>query len=90
VPKALEVTVDGKIVGICVPQKGMPISVFVGNIPKTYMRMQCISASQHENWHWQLVDVKEDQIVSFRLIETVEAGLRPRIVIHDAHMLPKP
>ncbi|MDR3616730.1 MAG: hypothetical protein P4L53_24450 [Candidatus Obscuribacterales bacterium] len=75
--KALEVTIDGKIIGVFVPGAGRAFEVFLGNIPKTYMRVQVISGSDKENWFWQLPDIYEDQVISFRMIETNEKGLPP-------------
>jgi len=78
-PKALEVTIDGKKVGTYVPPTGKSFAAYLANIPKKYMRAHIVSGSDTENWYWQLPDMKEGQTISFRLIETNETGVPPRV-----------
>jgi hypothetical protein len=57
--KALEVSIDGKIIGIYVPPEGRPFSAMVANIPRKYMRAQVLASSDEESWQWQLPDISE-------------------------------
>ncbi len=57
--KAVEVSLDGVPVGVFVPPAGGAFMVFVGNIPRTYMRAQVLSGTKTESWSWQLPDVKD-------------------------------
>ena len=81
-PNALEVSIDGKVVGIYVPPAGKCFSAMLANIPKTYMRAQVISGSDNEDWYWQLPDIEEGQIISFRMIHaTQDEGVPPERVV---------
>jgi hypothetical protein len=79
--KALEVTIDGKIIGVYVPGSGRCFSAILGNIPRKYMRAQVLSSSDQDNWYWQLPDINEGQTISFRMIETSEKGVPPQRVV---------
>jgi hypothetical protein len=82
VVKALEVSIKGKIVGIYVPAKGHTFCAMIANVPKSYMRAQVISGSDSENWYWQLPDIKEGQVISFKMIEaTADDGVPPQRVV---------
>ena len=53
--KALEVSIDGKLVGNYVPPAGKTFSAVLANVPKTYMRAQVFSGGpDSETWQWQL------------------------------------
>jgi|SRR5215204_45845 len=79
--KALEVSIDGKVVGVFVPPDGETFSAGLANIPKTYMRAQVFSGNDLEHWQWQLPDVQEGQVISFRMIEAErEVGIPPHRV----------
>ena len=67
--KALEVSIDGKVIGVYIPPEGEPFAAMIGNIPRTYMRAHVTSVTDTESWQWQLPDLKEGQVISFRLIE---------------------
>src|SRR3972149_4996358 len=64
--KALEVCIDGQVVGLYVPPAGKTFAAMLGNIPRTYMRAHVTSGTDEESWKWQLPDVKEGQVISFR------------------------
>jgi hypothetical protein len=67
--KALEVSVDGNVIGIFVPPAGESFLAEIGSIPRSYMRAHIMSADEHESWQWQLPDISEGQTISFRRIE---------------------
>lgn len=77
--KALEVLVNDEVIGLFVPPEGECFSVMVANVPRTYMRAQVMSGNKTENWYWQLPDIKEDETISFRLVEANgRAGIPPQ------------
>jgi hypothetical protein len=79
--KALEVSIDGRVIGIFVPPAGKPFVAGVGNIPGSYMRAHIMSGSETESWQWQLPDVDEGQPISFRMIEAEPgAGVPPQFI----------
>jgi hypothetical protein len=79
--KALEVSVDGKAIGIFVPPEGKPFVAGVGNIPGSYMRAHIMSGNDTECWRRQLPDVNEGQTISFRMIEAEPgSGIPPQYV----------
>jgi hypothetical protein len=79
--KALEVSVDGKVIGIFVPPEGKPFAAMVGNIPRSYMRAHVMSGSETESWQWQLPDISEGQTISFRMVEAAPgSGIPPQHV----------
>jgi len=67
--KALEVSIDGKIIGIYVPPEGRPFSAMVANIPRKYVRAQVLASTDEESWQWQLPDISEGQSITFRMVE---------------------
>ena len=67
--KALEVLLDGKVLGTFVPPKGGWFFASVGNIPRTYMRANIRAGTPKERWQWQLPDIQEGQLVAFRMVE---------------------
>jgi hypothetical protein len=75
--KALEVSLDGTPLGLFVPPLGEPFAVFVGNIPRRYMRVQVVSGTRKESWSWQLPDVQEGQVLSLRMVEAKPGSGRP-------------
>jgi hypothetical protein len=74
---AVEVALDGTPVGIFVPPLGQPFTVFVGNIPRSYMRVQVLSGTKHESWSWQLPNVRLGQVLSLRMVEAPVGSGRP-------------
>jgi hypothetical protein len=79
--KALEVSLDGRVIGIFVPPPGEPFVAMVGNIPRSYMRAHVVSGNLSESWQWQLPDVSEGQTISFRMIEAAAgSGIPPQYV----------
>jgi len=78
---ALEVSIDGKRVGVYVPPEGSTFAAMVANIPRTYMRAHIITGNDIERWQWQLPDIKPGQRISFRLIAApVGSGVPPQFV----------
>ncbi len=78
---ALEVSVDGKRIGVYVPPEGSTFAAMVGNIPRTYMRAHIMTGNDAESWQWQLPDIKPGQRISFRLIEApIGSGVPPQFV----------
>jgi hypothetical protein len=75
--KALEVSLDGTPLGLFVPPLGEPFAVFVGNIPRRYMRVQVVSGTKAESWSWQLPDVQEGQVPSLGMVEAKPGSGRP-------------
>lgn len=67
--KALEVSINGNVIGVFAPPNGEPFCAMIGNIPKMYMRAQVLASNDVEQWQWQLPDVQEGQVISFRMIE---------------------
>jgi hypothetical protein len=77
--KALEVSIDGKVIGTYVPPKGSTFAAMVANIPRRYMRAHLTSGNNTETWQWQLPDVKHGQTISFRMVEA-KAVLSPAAI----------
>jgi hypothetical protein len=78
---ALEVSIDGKRIGIYVPPDGCPFAAMVGNIPRVYMRAHIMTSNDAESWQWQLPDIKPGQRISFRQIEApTGSGVPPQFV----------
>jgi hypothetical protein len=78
---ALEVSIDGKRIGIYVPPEDSTFAAMVGNIPRTYMRAHIMTGNDSESWQWQLPDIKPGQRISFRLIEApIGSGVPPQFV----------
>jgi hypothetical protein len=71
--KALEVSIDGRVICIFVPPPGEPFVASVGNIPRSYMRVHIMSSTLSESWQWQLPDLDEGQTVAFRMVDA-DAG----------------
>src|SRR5258708_666711 len=79
--KALEVSIDGKVIGLFVPPRGSTFAAMIGNIPRRYMRAQIMSGNETESWQWQLPDVKSGQQISFRMVEAKKgSGTPPHFV----------
>lgn len=79
--KALEVSIDGEVVGIFVPPEGESFAAMVGNIPRTYMRAHIMSGTDTENWQWQLPDIRKGQSITFRMVEARPgSGIPPHFV----------
>ncbi len=79
--KGVEVSVDGKIIGVFVPPEGGQFVASVANVPRTHMRAHVMSGNDNESWQWQLPDVQEGQTISFRMIEAdAGAGVPPQFV----------
>ena len=79
--KALEVSIDGKVIGTYVPPKGSTFAAMVANIPRRYMRAHITSGNDTETWQWQLPDVKRGQTISFRMVEgKAGSGVPPHFV----------
>lgn len=77
--KALEVLLNGQVVGLYVPPEGECFGVVLGNVPRTYMRAQVSSGNKTESWFWQLPDIKEGETISFRLVESGgKTGVSPQ------------
>jgi hypothetical protein len=82
--KALEVSINGKVVGLYVLPEGQTFGAMVANVPRTHMRAQIMTATETEDWHWQLPDVKEGQVIGFRMVKTAPgSGVPPRITLRD-------
>jgi hypothetical protein len=71
--KALEVLIDGEHYGIFVPQRDAKFGAFVGNNPETYMRAYILCADEEETSSWQLPDIEQGQVISFRMVDA-ESG----------------
>jgi len=41
--KALEVSIDGRVIGVFIPPDDQPFSAMIANVPKTYMRAQILA-----------------------------------------------
>jgi hypothetical protein len=65
--KALEVSVDGEILGTFVSPKGGCFFADVSNVPRRYMRASVRARAKAERCHWRLPDLPADQVVSFRM-----------------------
>lgn len=67
--KALEVLLNDKSIGLYIAPEGASISAMVANVPMNYMRAQLLTGNDKENWQWQLPDVKEGDLIAFRLVD---------------------
>jgi hypothetical protein len=78
---ALEVSIDGTIVGVYVPPEGSAFAAMVGNIPRHYMRGQITTGNDTESWAWQLPDIQAGQAITFRLVAApAGSGIPPQFV----------
>ena len=78
---ALEVSVDGKRIGVYVPPEGSTFAAMVGNIPRRYMRVHIMTGNDAESWQWQLPNIRPGYRISFRLIKApVGSGVPPQFV----------
>ena len=87
--KALEVTIEGKLVGVFVPPEKSTFAAMVGNIPVKHMRAHIMTGNDSESWQWQLPDIMPGQVISFRMVEAAaDSGIPPQFVrkrdIHEA------
>ena len=79
--KALEVLIDGKVIGLFVPPRGFTFAAMIGNVPRRYMRAHIMSSNETENWQWPLPDVKKGQEISFRMVEAkTGSGTPPHFI----------
>jgi hypothetical protein len=79
--KALEVLLDGEVLGTFVPPKGGSFVASVGNIPRRYMRAHIRAGTLKERWQWQLPDIQEGQLIAFRMVEAKSGtGVTPHRV----------
>ncbi len=78
---ALEVSIDGKQIGIYVPPEGSTFAATIGNVPRKYMRAHIMTGTKSESWQWQLPDVMRGQVISFRMVNApTNAGVPPQFV----------
>ena len=79
--KALEVIVDGKVLGTFAPPKGGWFVATVGNIPRKYMRADIRAGARKERWQWQLPDIQPGQTIAFRMVDAAAGtGIAPQRV----------
>ena len=79
--KSIEVSVDGKVIGVFVPPEGESFAAMIGNIPRSYMRAQIMTGTELERWQWQLPDIQEGQVISFRMLSAqLGSGVPPHYV----------
>lgn len=79
--KALEVLINGEVVGLYIPPEGECFGVMLANVPRTYMRAHVSPGNKTEHWDWQLPDVQEGETISFRLVEAADrTGVSPQKV----------
>jgi hypothetical protein len=78
---ALEVSINGKHIGVYVPPEGCTFAAMVRNIPRKYMRAHIMTGNDAERWQWQLPNIKVGQRISFRLVKApVGSGVPPQFV----------
>ena len=79
--KALQVSIDGTLIGVLVPPDGCPFAAMVGNIPKHYLRAHIMSGTDAESWQWQLPDISEGQMISFCMVDAKPgSGVPPHFI----------
>ena len=79
--KALEVSIDGVLIGVYVPPGGACFTAAVGNIQHEYMRAHITTGTDEEHWQWQLPDIKPGQLISFRQVKApVGSGVPPQFI----------
>src|SRR5262245_50392897 len=79
--ECLEVSINGKRIGVYVPPEGSTFAAMVGNIPRKYMRAHIMTENDVERWQWQLPNIKLGQRISFRLVRApVGSGVPPQFV----------
>jgi hypothetical protein len=84
VTKALEVTIDQKIIGIYVPSDGKQFVAELESDPEVCTNLMVVSGSDQETWYWYIDNIAKDSIVSFRMIETAERGVPAHRVVAKA------
>jgi hypothetical protein len=67
--RAIEVLVNGKRVGLLQARGGKPVGLAIGNLPSDHMRVWAHGSDDEEKWFWQMPDVPDGQLVSFRVIQ---------------------
>jgi hypothetical protein len=78
---ALEVSIDGKRIGIFVPPDGACFAAMVGNVPRRYMRAHIMTGNDAESWQWQLPNIRPGHRISFRLVKApVGSGVLPQFI----------
>lgn len=79
--KALEVSINGEVIGVYVPRRGTPFAAMLANVPRTYMRAHVMSSNKKEVWQWQLPDIAEGETISFRMVNAEPGtGIPPQFV----------
>jgi hypothetical protein len=75
--KAVEVSIEGRVVGLFASPEQGPWFAMVGNIPRKYMRAHIMTQTPTEAWQWQLPDVQEGERIEFRIVEATPNDIRP-------------
>lgn len=75
--KALEVTIDGRFIGVyAAPDEG-PWIALMANIPRTYMRAHIMTETPTESWQWQVPDIQEGECIEFRIVDADSSDIPP-------------
>lgn len=83
--KALEVSVDGVAVRLCVPPVGGGFVATLGNVPRTHMRAFVLASDRNEQRRWQLPDAGPDVPISFRMVDAADALGSPPDEVRAIH-----
>ena len=84
--KALEVSINGKIVRVCLPPKDGFFGLTVANLPGSHMRGAVIATNDVVDYRWHLPHVGERDVLSVRMIPAKD-GDEPDVIstVHDAN-----
>lgn len=75
--RALQVSIEGRVVGIYASPDQAPFWAVIGNIPRDYMRGSIMLNTPTESWQWQLPDMQEGECVEFCLTEADPESVSP-------------
>ncbi len=75
--RALQVSIDGRVVGICALPDQAPFLAMIGNIPRKYMRGHIMLETPTETWQWQLPNVQDGECIEFCLTDADPESVSP-------------
>lgn len=75
--RALQVSIDGRVVGVYASPDQAPFWAMIGNIPRDYMRGSIMLNTPTESWQWQLPDMQEGECVEFCLTDVDPETVSP-------------
>jgi hypothetical protein len=75
--KAIQVSLDGQLIGMFASPDGGPFLAMIANIPRTYMRAHIMTETEIESWQWQLPDIQTGECIEFCITEANPESICP-------------